>query len=312
MLETLTPEQEKLMDEVAEEWIQRAIGSSGFTVHEKDITKSIEWLWSLSDLPKPNVIIASDPHEAQMIANFVINNAEKKVGDKVGDKVREKVREKVGDKVWVKVGDKVREKVRDKVWDKVGDKVREKVGYNVWEKVGKKLRVKFNKTKKLTHIETESVGLCNIGWVSFYDYFCRIGIIDNDEKLIFNKYITFLNCHVWDIIAFKNMAIVILRPKKISTDSNDNLHCLNGPAIEWLSGPGDYFVHGTSMPNWSFDKKWINKDDAAQRILKEKDRNVQQALAEMLELNIFFFAMRPEQLDKNIIKTWRMGTHDLL
>jgi hypothetical protein len=107
------------------------------------------------------------------------------------------------------------------------------------------------------------------GWVSFYDYFTQIGVI-NDEN--FNNYRQLIDCNVYDMIQFDEMCIVVPLPDFISRDNSLRLHNEDGPAISWGDGTAYYFWKGTAIekdwiedPNSISDEMIINTTDVEKR-----------------------------------------------
>ena len=62
-LESLTPEQEALMPKIAEKWIN--IFNNNSTWNDESVIAGVEWVYELSELKKPTVVIVDSPHAAQ-------------------------------------------------------------------------------------------------------------------------------------------------------------------------------------------------------------------------------------------------------
>src|SRR5882762_1787874 len=105
-LETLSPEQEKLMAVVCDRSIDRAL----FNAPEIDVVKaheSINWLYEKAGKVAPKYFLhVSSPLGLQYAANLM---------KAPGDQVR--------DQVWAQVGAQVWDQVRDQVWAQVGAQV---------------------------------------------------------------------------------------------------------------------------------------------------------------------------------------------
>lgn len=123
MIDELTIEQEKILEETTAEWL--AIFDKLHFDEEKS-RELITFIYELSELQEPVVVFLDSPWEVQLACNIFFGNfycdVSRKVSDKVMAKVRNKVSEnsKVDFKVSSKVSDKVSEKVRNKVEDNVG------------------------------------------------------------------------------------------------------------------------------------------------------------------------------------------------
>ena len=91
------------------------------------------------------------------------------------------------------------------------------------------------------------MGVSDAGWVSFYDYWHRIGVLTDDEAKEVLELKAFMQ-HVWDTVLLDEHAIICLRPIEICTDSDGNLHNAEGPCIRWRDGQKDYAWHGVWVP----------------------------------------------------------------
>lgn len=94
---------------------------------------------------------------------------------------------------------------------------------------------------------TDYCGIGECGWVAFYDFFHRIGVLTDEESgdlLALRDYIRV----AWDTVLLDECAIVIQRPVKLALDDAGNLHCADGPCIEWADGNKDFAWHGTWVP----------------------------------------------------------------
>lgn len=94
------------------------------------------------------------------------------------------------------------------------------------------------------HAYADDCGFGDGGWVSFYDYFDRIGILSKDEANDLRALIAFRKV-AWDTVLFDEAAIVIKRPTAINVDDDGRLHGEGKPCIQWPDGTAEYAWHGT-------------------------------------------------------------------
>lgn len=147
MIESLTPEQESLLDVYAKKYID--IGFRTNAIDEKKAIEAVNYLYDLSELKRPEHIIFFDsPWECQVACNLINSaNVSAKVYEKVNGNVEEKVtakvyenvRAKVDDRVSVKVSNNILAKVYAKVYAKIYDKVHANVRVKVHNKVHDKV-----------------------------------------------------------------------------------------------------------------------------------------------------------------------------
>lgn len=116
------------------------------------------------------------------------------------------------------------------------------------------------------------------GWVSFYDYFQRIGILERDDAE-FNAVKEFMHCGVWATILFEDLAICIAKPNLVHIDEQGNLHSDKGPAIAFDDGYEEYAWHGA----WVTEQIIMKPETLTKKqIVGEKNSEVARAIAERL------------------------------
>lgn len=116
------------------------------------------------------------------------------------------------------------------------------------------------------------------GWISFYDYFQQIEVLENDDTE-FNVLKDFVNSGVWATIMFDTVVVCIARPNKVCVDEKGNLHFDKGPAISFDDGYEEYAWHGT----WVSKQLIMNPDTITKKdIANEKNSEVSRAIAERL------------------------------
>ena len=251
MLNKLNSKQIKLMDEVRDEWLDRLF-SCKVKTDRKQATKYINWLYKFCGLEKPLIIFLDSPLGAQYGANMiggsqVESQVWSQVFEKVKDQVRSQVRSQVSDQVWSQVNDQV----KDQVWSQVGS----------------------DKLKVYNFAYYGSVW--DYGWVSYYDYFRKIGKV---KLSAFNNFVFLLKAGIYDMIQLDKVCIVSDMPSKIHRDDRNRLHNLSGPAIEWRDGYHLYFANGVAVPEKIIlhpekltKKDWMNQSNLeVRRVIQEQ------------------------------------------
>jgi len=277
-LEKLAPEQEALMLQIREEWLDLVFKNS--LLDKQKAIDGVKFLYSLAKLPEPLIIIVDSPLGCQYAANILGDQVGAQVGDQVGAQVWDQVGAQVGDQVgaqvgaqvWDQVGAQVWDQVGAQVWDQVGAQVRDQVRDQVWAQVG--AQVRDQQIRCFTSAE-ENI-LFDAGWVSFYDYFRRIGIVDHG---LFDQYMEHIKNGVFYTIFLKGVVILCGRPKYIKRDDFYRLHCADGPAILWPDGYANYFWHSIPVTQKLIETPdKIDKDD----LMREENAEVRRAMKEKL------------------------------
>ena len=191
------------------------------------------------------------------------------VGDSVWDSVGASVRDSVGDSVW----DSVWDSVGDSVWDSVGDSVRASVWASVWDSVGDSV---WDSVGDSVNEYSSYIDLSNYGWVSFYDFFEKINLLDNFN---FKQYKKLIRSNVFNAYEYENYVFAIQPPVYIETNLAGRLHSTTQAAVQFRDGSEYYFINGRSIPAWIVnDKSSITKE----RFMKETDADIKGAIYESI------------------------------
>ena len=152
-------------------------------------------------------------------------------------------------KSWASVKDSVKDSVMDSVWDSVRDSVNEYSSY---------------------------IDLSNYGWVSFYDFFEKINLLDNFN---FKQYKKLIRSNVFNAYEYENYVFAIQPPVYIETNLAGRLHSTTQAAVQFRDGSEYYFINGRSIPAWIVnDKSSITK----KRFMKETDADIKGAIYESI------------------------------
>ena len=152
-------------------------------------------------------------------------------------------------KSWASVWDSVGGSVMASVMDSVGDSVNEYSSY---------------------------IDLSNYGWVSFYDFFEKINLLDNFN---FKQYKKLIRSNVFNAYEYENYVFAIQPPVYIETNLAGRLHSTTQAAVQFRDGSEYYFINGRSIPAWIVnDKSSITKE----RFMKETDADIKGAIYESI------------------------------
>ena len=167
--------------------------------------------------------------------------------------------------VWDSVGAPVWASIRASVWDSVGDSV----WYSVRASVRDSVRDSVNEYSSY-------IDLSNYGWVSFYDFFEKINLLDNFN---FKQYKKLIRSNVFNAYEYENYVFVIQPPVYIETNLAGRLHSTTQAAVQFRDGSEYYFINGRSIPAWIVnDKSSITKE----WFMKETDADIKGAIYESI------------------------------
>lgn len=246
VLEKLTKEQEKIMHETRQEWLDYAFDWKKCGFDEKKAKEGVAWLYDLAKLKQPKQIyVVESPLAAEILLNefsSVGNQVWNQVGDQIWNQVRDQVCNQVRDHVSDQVWNQVMNQVRVRVWNQVGDQVRIRVRNQVMN------QVRDQKNKKF--YEFGYVNFFDYGWISFYSFFEKIGLLKNEK---FETYQSLIQNKVWDVILLSEVAVIIKAPIKTFFE-NERLHAMKEGAVIWGDGYQNYFLKGISFKKELFEK----------------------------------------------------------
>ena len=244
-IEQLTPEQQVKMQEVKNFWIDY-INSCKHSVDRGKAKIGIDWLYGLTNRKGPIIVHMESPMAAQYAVHYIkqLNEALPQIFSKA--------------QVWDQVGDQVWAQVRDQVWDQVRDQVgAQKINFSSFAAHG---------------------SIRDFGWVSFYDFFTQIGVINHGG---FNEFKSILTSGIYDMVQLNGYCIVSNMPSKITRDERNRLHNADGSAIEFRDGYAQYYWHGVAVPaNWILSPETITKETLIKERNAEKRRCIMEILGE--------------------------------
>ena len=195
------------------------------------------------------------------------------VGAPVGASIMASVRASAWDSVGAPVGDSAWDSVKASVWDSVGapvwDSVKASIGDSIGDSVGDSIRASVNEYSSY-------IDLSNYGWVSFYDFFEKINLLDNFN---FKQYKKLIRSNVFNAYEYENYVFAIQPPVYIETNLAGRLHSTTQAAVQFRDGSEYYFINGRSIPAWIVnDKSSITKE----RFMKETDADIKGAIYESI------------------------------
>ena len=221
--------------------------------------EGIKWLYNdLLEKPTPKIIYC-DGWLSCLLAIAILKNKNliKKSWDSVGDSVGDSVWDSVRASVWDSVGAPVWDSVKASIGDSIGDSVRDSVRDSVNE-------------------YSSYIDLSNYGWVSFYDFFEKINLLDNFN---FKQYKKLIRSNVFNAYEYENYVFAIQPPVYIETNLAGRLHSTTQAAVQFRDGSEYYFINGRSIPAWIVnDKSSITKE----RFMKETDADIKGAIYESI------------------------------
>lgn len=132
------------------------------------------------------------------------------------------------------------------------------------------------------------------GWTTFYQFMEQIGVDFSDIKE-WDKWKLLLDTGIWATLLFEEVAFVCRRPSIVRLNSNHDLHCTTGMAIQWLDGTGYYFLNGVAMEEEHVLTPAEKLD--VKKALKEKNVEVRRELIRKIGIERFISNSKAKVLD---------------
>ena len=210
-LKKLTKEQEELMITIRDKWMDFIFSCKNTEIKKDQCIEGINFIYNLAGKKPPEVLFVNSPMGVQYEYHLITNLTKGKIGDSVGNSVRDSV--------------------RASVWDSVRNSV---------------------KAEKMNYQQTSYYGnIGDYGWVAFYDYFTRIGALNNEK---FNKFQSLIESGVYDMLQYENLCIVCSLPIYISRNQEGRLHNLEEAAIRFKDGYEQHYIQGVFISHELFGK----------------------------------------------------------
>jgi len=136
-------------------------------------------------------------------------------------------------------------------------------------------KIKENYSLKSTYI-----GWSNYGWVSFYDFFTQINVLNHED---FNNYQKLIESNVFECFEFENVVFAVQPPSKVVYNEALLPHNLEGPSIIFNDGSDFYHINGFSISHELFEKLKTNTY-TFQEFISEENEEIKSAVISYLEL----------------------------
>ena len=244
-LEKLTSDQEKLMIQVRDEWINLALKNNVNGINKPMFEEGVKWLYNdLLKKPEPKIIYC-DSWLSCLITISILK--------------------RTSASVWA----------------------------SVWASVGASVGASFSEYSSY-------VGYNNYGWVSFYDFFDRINVLENFN---FKQYKKLMLSNAFNAYEYENYIFAIQPPIRIVKNSNNVLHSTSESAIKFKDGSEYFFINGRSMPAWIFEKHF-NNSLAKEDFINEGNEDIKAGIYEIIESQgegSMLSFLNAEEVDKQTI-----------
>ena len=239
MINTLTPEQEKLLIVYRDKWLKIGISTNRVSL---SVGKHISdyYYKKLAEKPIVPVVIMSSPFYA-WYAVCLMN--QKDVRNQVWNQVENQVWNQVENQVWNQVWNQVRNQVQNQVENQVENQVRNQVQNQVENQVGNQV---WNQVENQVgnFIYPYLNGHFMSSYFSFYNFINEVLKIEFECQEKYDWYQS--TSQVGLIYPLENICIISDLPEKINM-RNGLLHSDGSPAIKYTDGFSVWALNGVNV-----------------------------------------------------------------
>ena len=320
-LEKLTPDQEILLNQLKDNWLNKVFNLSN--KFDKDKAKqSIKWLYELADLEKPVVIFVANPLASQYAIDILKNlfaRLEKRSKTNLSvwrtqatkwfnehnetdimeiyaerkftvnkdysllEPVEDIIRDTILEKIIEKQWDELDKSVSDTVWDQV--KVNSDL---ITEKVLSIYNEIWNHVYNVAWSDLDNIletfDFCTYGNVADYGwvaFFDYFKSVGIASHPNFDKFLDFINIGVYGIIPLRGFCICCKLPSFIYIDDKYRLHHETKNAVTWPDGYKQWYWHGVSVNQKIIETPHLLTD---YDLSVEKDEEVKSCIIERMKV----------------------------
>jgi len=203
---------------------------------------------------------------ASTISSTVRNTMGSTVENTMNNYIINTVRNIVGSTIW----DTIYSTVNSTIWDTIGSNVENTIGSTIENTVGSTIGNNVGIAIGNTFLQYSSYvnSYSNFGWVSFYDYFEKIGMLDNED---FRKYKRFIKSGAFQVYTYENIVFAV-EPPVIFRNQNNQIHSIEKASVVFKNGYKQYYVNNFNIAENLFLKLKEDKytiEDFAQETNEE-------------------------------------------
>ncbi|MCC3405320.1 MAG: hypothetical protein JGK17_06935 [Microcoleus sp. PH2017_10_PVI_O_A] len=236
MIETLTPEQEDLMEVYDVKW--RQIMYSTEPIDRDKSAEAVKQAYLAIDEKEPEILFCGSPYEA---ANLVIGcESLPQLYEEFGVNLFKQFAEQLYNETWENISEQLSDELSGTFYPEA---------WNNFSDIFKKLLETSIGHVEFFSDEENYAPLDSIVWAEFAADcdFCFSVLKCKHNPIKWQALQSFTTQCGW-IFPYEKICIVCDRPRILSFDSQHRLHAEGGPAIQFADGYSIYSYHGVTLP----------------------------------------------------------------
>jgi len=233
---------------------------------------------------------------SNQVENQVRSQVRIQVENQVFNQVESQVKSQVENQVFNQVFNQVESQVENQVFNQVFNQVESQVRSQVGSQVESKVRIQVSNqvlSQEIKCFFDSFYGRCDdYGWISYYDFFERIGIVENK---LFSKLKELIKCNLFSSIIQDKFCIISRPPVFLNRDEQGRMHCTTDYAIAFADGFALNYIHGVFFEKELFDK-FKNKTLTSEDILSLENAEQKAVLIQVLGYEYIFKSLKQKSI----------------
>lgn len=127
---------------------------------------------------------------------------------------------------------------------------------------------------EFSHYSSYLNSYSNFGWVAFYDFFTKVGILDDYN---FEEYKNLIKAGAFQVYEYDTHVFAVKPPLYIHKNEAGELSSVEGKAFAWEDGWGFYFINGFNISKELFEKLYNDKY-TTEEFFREENEEVKSAV----------------------------------
>jgi hypothetical protein len=153
-------------------------------------------------------------------------------------------------------------------------------------------------SQKLQYFYEGYYGRCDdYYWVSYYDFFDRIGIFKSKKFDKFREFRELIKCNLFTNIIQDKICLICRPPIELHRDRFGRMHNTKNYAIKFKDSFGLHYIHGVFFNYEDFEKFILNKP-SAKDIIKIKNLEQKSALIQLYGYDNIINELKTKTLDR--------------
>ena len=125
------------------------------------------------------------------------------------------------------------------------------------------------------YVETYAIDVKNSGYYNFYKFALEHDLVKTDDESLKRKLDNAMRMLTFSkVFPFDDCCVVSYNPTKLEFNTEGQLHCVDGKAVEFADGTGWYVLNGITVPEKVVMQKTFTKDE----ILGEENADIRREI----------------------------------